>query len=144
MYFFDLDHKMVAFLAFRRDGNARDGHLKPDPAQVGDQGLDGQIATEGTECFEFCRDLPDDPAEDARGSEFYTGADMWPICVSPSTFSDPNRDPVSHAGWRFPAVLVRGATVRSSAEFRSSPERTAVLPLPPPDSGSGAHGTDLA
>ena len=34
------------------------------------------IATEGTEFFQFCRDIPDDPAEDARGSEFYAGADL--------------------------------------------------------------------
>jgi dihydrofolate reductase len=43
---------------------------------VFDYSLDGVIATEGTEFFEFCRDMPDDPAEDARGSEFYAGADL--------------------------------------------------------------------
>jgi dihydrofolate reductase len=45
-------------------------------ARVFDYSLDGVIATEGTEFFQFCRDMPDDPAEDARGSEFYAGADM--------------------------------------------------------------------
>lgn len=45
-------------------------------ARVFDYSLDGLIATEGTEFFQFCRDLPDDPAEDARGSEFYAGADL--------------------------------------------------------------------
>jgi dihydrofolate reductase len=45
-------------------------------ARVFDYSLDGLTATEGTEFFQFCRDLPDDPAEDASGSEFYAGADM--------------------------------------------------------------------
>jgi dihydrofolate reductase len=45
-------------------------------ARVFDYSLDGVIATEGTEFFQFCRDIPDDPAEDARGTEFYAGADM--------------------------------------------------------------------
>jgi dihydrofolate reductase len=45
-------------------------------ARVFDYSLDGVIATEGTEFFQFCRDIPDDPAEDARGSEFYAGADL--------------------------------------------------------------------
>ncbi len=45
-------------------------------ARVFDYSLDGVIATEDTEFFQFCRDLPDDPAEDARGSEFYAGADV--------------------------------------------------------------------
>jgi dihydrofolate reductase len=45
-------------------------------ARVFDYSLDGVIATEGTEFFEFCRELPDDAAEDARGSEFYAGADL--------------------------------------------------------------------
>jgi hypothetical protein len=44
-------------------------------ARVFDYSLDGLIATEGTEFFQFCRDLPPDPAENARGSEFYAGAD---------------------------------------------------------------------
>jgi dihydrofolate reductase len=45
-------------------------------ARVFDYSLDGVIATEGTEFYQYCRDLPDDPAEDARGSEFYAGADL--------------------------------------------------------------------
>ena len=45
-------------------------------ARVFDYSLDGVIATEGTEFFQFCRDLPDDPAEDASGREFYAGADL--------------------------------------------------------------------
>jgi len=45
-------------------------------ARVFDYSLDGVVATEGTEFFQFCRDLPDDPAEDLRGSEFYAGADL--------------------------------------------------------------------
>jgi dihydrofolate reductase len=45
-------------------------------ARVFDYSLDGVVATEDTEFFQFCRDLPDDPAEDARGSEFYAGADL--------------------------------------------------------------------
>ena len=45
-------------------------------ARVFDYSLDGVIATEDTEFFQFCRDLPDDPAEDASGREFYAGADM--------------------------------------------------------------------
>jgi dihydrofolate reductase len=45
-------------------------------ARVFDYSLDGLIATEGTEFYQYCRDLPDDPAEDARGAEFYAGADM--------------------------------------------------------------------
>jgi dihydrofolate reductase len=45
-------------------------------ARVFDYSLDGVIATEGTEFWQFCRDIPDDPAEDASGLEFYAGADM--------------------------------------------------------------------
>jgi dihydrofolate reductase len=45
-------------------------------ARVFDYSLDGLVADEGTEYFEFCRDLPDDPAQLARTSEFYAGADM--------------------------------------------------------------------
>jgi dihydrofolate reductase len=45
-------------------------------ARVFDYSLDGLIATEGTEFFQFCRGLPDDPAEDASGSELYAGAEL--------------------------------------------------------------------
>jgi hypothetical protein len=44
--------------------------------RVFDYSFDGVIATEGTDFYQFCRDLPDDPAEDARGREFYAGADL--------------------------------------------------------------------
>jgi dihydrofolate reductase len=45
-------------------------------ARVGDYSLDGLTAKEGTEYFEFCRDLPDDPAQLAASGEFFAGADM--------------------------------------------------------------------
>jgi dihydrofolate reductase len=45
-------------------------------AQVFDYSLDGLIATQGTEFFQCCRDLPDDPTETARLQEFFAGADM--------------------------------------------------------------------
>jgi dihydrofolate reductase len=45
-------------------------------ARVFDYSLDGVIATEGTEFFQFCRDLPDDAAENVSGGEFYAGADL--------------------------------------------------------------------
>jgi dihydrofolate reductase len=45
-------------------------------ARVFDYSLDGLVADESTEYFQFCRDLPDDPAQLARTSEFYAGADM--------------------------------------------------------------------
>jgi dihydrofolate reductase len=46
-------------------------------ARVYDYSLDGFTATENTtEFYQFCRDLPDEPAEDARGREFYSGADL--------------------------------------------------------------------
>ena len=45
-------------------------------ARVFDYSLDGLIATEDTEFFQFCRDMPDDPAEEALGRDFYAGADL--------------------------------------------------------------------
>jgi len=45
-------------------------------ARVFDYSLDGVIATEDTEFFQFCRDLPEDSSENARGSEFYADADL--------------------------------------------------------------------
>src|ERR1700727_2272834 len=45
-------------------------------ARVFDYSLDGVIDTESTEVFQFCRDPPDDLAEDASGTEFYSGADL--------------------------------------------------------------------
>jgi dihydrofolate reductase len=75
-------------------------------ARVFDYSLDGLIATEGTEFFQFCRDLPDDPAEDARGSEFYAGADVHIMgrvayqsmaSYFPTAIDDPNADPLNAA-----------------------------------------------
>lgn len=73
-------------------------------ARVFDYSLDGVIATEGTEFFQFCRDLPDDPAEDARGSEFYAGADLHIMgrgayesmaSYFPTATDDPNAEPLN-------------------------------------------------
>ncbi len=73
-------------------------------ARVFDYSLDGLIATEGTEFYQFCRDLPDDPAEDLRGSEFYAGADvhiMGRVAYQgmagyfPAATGDPNADPLN-------------------------------------------------
>jgi dihydrofolate reductase len=75
-------------------------------ARVFDYSLDGLIATEGTEFFEFCRDLPDDPAEDASGREFYAGADMHIMGrvayqsmanYFPTATDDPNAEPLNAA-----------------------------------------------
>ncbi len=75
-------------------------------ARVFDYSLDGLIATEGTEFFQFCRDLPDDPAEDARGREFYAGADLHIMGRAayesmagyfPAATDDPNADPLNAA-----------------------------------------------
>lgn len=75
-------------------------------ARVFDYSLDGLIATEGTEFFQFCRDLPDDPAEDASGSEFYAGADMHIMgrvayqsmaSYFPTATDDPNAEPLNAA-----------------------------------------------
>jgi dihydrofolate reductase len=75
-------------------------------ARVFDYSLDGLIATEGTEFFQFCRDLPDDPAEDARGSAFYAGADLHIMgraayqsmaSYFPAATGDPNAEPLNAA-----------------------------------------------
>ncbi len=75
-------------------------------ARVFDYSLDGLIATEGTEFFQFCRDLPDDPAEDVSGSEFYAGADMHIMgrvayqsmaSYFPTATDDPNAEPLNAA-----------------------------------------------
>jgi dihydrofolate reductase len=75
-------------------------------ARVFDYSLDGVIATEGTEFFQFCRDLPDDPAEDASGREFYAGADlhiMGRVAYEsmagyfPTAVDDPNAEPLNAA-----------------------------------------------
>jgi dihydrofolate reductase len=75
-------------------------------ARVFDYSLDGMIATEDTEFFQFCRALPDDPAEDARGSEFYAGADLHIMgrvvyqsmaSYFPAATDDPNAGPLNAA-----------------------------------------------
>jgi dihydrofolate reductase len=75
-------------------------------ARVFDYSLDGLIATEDTEFFQFCRDLPDDPAEDARGREFYAGADLHIMgraayqsmaSYFPAATDDPNAEPLNAA-----------------------------------------------
>jgi dihydrofolate reductase len=45
-------------------------------ARVFDYSLDGIIATEGTSFFDFCRDLPDDPAQEDRTRDLYEKADV--------------------------------------------------------------------
>ena len=44
-------------------------------ARIFDYSLDGVIAGEDTAFFDFCRDLPDDPALEDRTRAFYQGAD---------------------------------------------------------------------
>lgn len=75
-------------------------------ARVFDYSLDGLIATEDTAFFQFCRDLPDDPAEEARGVEFYAGADVnimgrvaYQSMASyfPTATDDPNAGPLNAA-----------------------------------------------
>jgi dihydrofolate reductase len=75
-------------------------------ARVFDYSLDGIIATEDTAFFQFCRDLPDDPAEDAIGWEFYAGADMHIMGrvayesmagYFPTATDDPNAEPLNAA-----------------------------------------------
>ena len=43
-------------------------------ARVFDYSLDGLVADEGTEYFQFCRDLPDDAAQLARTADLYERA----------------------------------------------------------------------
>ncbi len=75
-------------------------------ARVFDYSLDGRIATEGSEFYEFCRGLPDDPAEDASGMEFYAGAELHIMgrlayqsmaSYFPTATDDPNADPLNAA-----------------------------------------------
>jgi dihydrofolate reductase len=46
-------------------------------AQIHDYSLDGIIATENTSFFDFCRDVPDDPAHLDRMRAFYQEADLY-------------------------------------------------------------------
>jgi dihydrofolate reductase len=75
-------------------------------ARVFDYSLDGLIATEDTEFFQFCRDMPDDPAEEALGREFYAGADLHIMgraayqsmaSYFPAATDDPNAEPLNAA-----------------------------------------------
>ena len=75
-------------------------------ARVFDYSLDGLIATEDTEFYQFCRDLPDDPAEEALGREFYAGADLHIMgraayqsmaSYFPTATDDPNAEPLNAA-----------------------------------------------
>ena len=45
-------------------------------ARIFDYSLDGFLAEEGTSFFDFCRDLPDDPAQEDRTRAFYEDADV--------------------------------------------------------------------
>ena len=45
-------------------------------ARIFDYSLDGVISEEGTEFFQYCRDLPDDPVQLARTLNFYERADL--------------------------------------------------------------------
>jgi dihydrofolate reductase len=45
-------------------------------ARIFDYSLDGVIATEDTPFFDFCRELPDDPAQEDRTRALYAGADL--------------------------------------------------------------------
>ncbi len=75
-------------------------------ARVFDYSLDGLIATEDTAFFQFCRDLPDDPAEEVRGAEFYADADVHIMgrvayqsmaSYFPTATDDPNAGPLNAA-----------------------------------------------
>jgi dihydrofolate reductase len=45
-------------------------------ARIFDYSLDGVIATEDTPFFAFCRELPDDPAQEDRNRALYASADL--------------------------------------------------------------------
>ena len=45
-------------------------------ARIFDYSIDGVIATEDTPFFDFCRELPDDPALEDRNQALYAGADL--------------------------------------------------------------------
>ena len=45
-------------------------------AQIYDYSLDGIIPEEGSSFFDFCRELPDDPAHVDRTRDFYQNADV--------------------------------------------------------------------
>jgi dihydrofolate reductase len=73
-------------------------------ARVYDYSLDGFIATEDTEFYQFCRNLPDDPTETESGIEFYFGANIHIMgrvayesmaSYFPSAVDDPNAEPLN-------------------------------------------------
>ena len=45
-------------------------------ARIFDYSLDGVIAAEDTPFFDFCRELPDDPAMEERNQALYADADL--------------------------------------------------------------------
>jgi dihydrofolate reductase len=45
-------------------------------ARIFDYSLDGMIASEDTPFFDFCRELPDDPAQEDRNRALYASADL--------------------------------------------------------------------
>ncbi len=45
-------------------------------ARIFDCSLDGVIAEEDTKFFQYCRDLPDDPAQTARTRSFHQCAEL--------------------------------------------------------------------
>ena len=45
-------------------------------ARIFDYSLDGVIATEDTPFFDFCRELPDEPAQEDRNRALYASADL--------------------------------------------------------------------
>src|SRR5277367_5104710 len=45
-------------------------------ARIFDYSLDGVIAIEDTPFFDFCRELPDDPAQEDLNRALYAGADL--------------------------------------------------------------------
>jgi dihydrofolate reductase len=100
-------------------------------ARVYDYSLDGLTATEGTEFLQFCRDLPDDPAEDASGSEFYAGADMHIMgrvayqsmaSYFPTATDDPNAECLNAAR----KVVFSARRSTSSAEAATVTSSSAV------------------
>jgi dihydrofolate reductase len=45
-------------------------------ARIFDYSLDGVISEEGSEFFDYCRDVPDDPAQEAHALSFFEDADL--------------------------------------------------------------------
>lgn len=53
-------------------------------AQIYDYSLDGILPEEGTSFFDFCRELPEDPADVDRTRDFYQNADVLIMGRNPS------------------------------------------------------------